>query len=60
MVCTLYFPVDGSGLLILSLVNGFHNGLRAILLVGSLAASIILPLVRGFANCLHAVWLNGR
>jgi len=51
---------SGSGLLILPLVNGFHDGLRAILLVGSLAGSIILPLVRGFANCLHAVWLDGR
>jgi len=34
MVCTLYFPVDGSGLLILSLVNGFHDGLHTVLLSG--------------------------
>jgi len=29
-----YFPVDGSGLRILSLVNGFHDGLRAAFLSG--------------------------
>jgi len=29
-----YFSVDGGGLLILSLVNGCHNGLRAVLLTG--------------------------
>jgi len=29
-----YFSADGSGLLILSLVNGFHDGLRAVLLSG--------------------------
>ena len=59
-VCAPYLTADGSGLLILSLVNGFHDGFRAVLLVGSLAGSITLPLVRGFANCLHAVWLDGR
>jgi len=54
-----YCSTDGSGLLILPLVD-FHDGLRAIFLVGSLAGSIILPLVRGFGNCLHAVWLDRR
>jgi len=54
-----YCSADGSRLLILPLVD-FHDGLRAILLVGSLAGSIILPFVHGFANCLHAVWLDGR
>jgi len=29
-----YFTADGSGLLILSLVNSFHDGLRAVLLRG--------------------------
>ena len=32
MDCALYFSVDGSVLLILPLVKGFHNGLCAILL----------------------------
>jgi len=32
-VCAQYFSADGSGLVILSLVRGFH-GLRAILLIG--------------------------
>jgi len=33
-VCTLYCSVDGSGLLILPLVNGFQDGLRAVWLSG--------------------------
>jgi len=33
-VCEPYFSADGSGLLIHSLVNGFHDGLRAVLLSG--------------------------
>jgi len=33
-VCALYFTADGTRLLILSLVNGFHDGLRAVLLSG--------------------------
>jgi len=33
-VFTPYFFADGGGLLILSLVNGFHDGLRAVLLCG--------------------------
>jgi len=33
-VCAPYFTADGSGLLILSLVNGFHNGLRPVSLSG--------------------------
>jgi len=60
MVFAPYCSANGSGLLILPHVDGFHDGLRAILLIGLLAGSIILPLVRGFANCLHAVWLYGR
>jgi len=59
MVFALYCSAGGSGLLI-SLVVDFHDGLHAILLVGSLAGGIILPLVCGFANCLHAVCLDGR
>jgi len=31
-VCAPYFTADGSGLLILSLVNGFHDGLCAVIL----------------------------
>jgi len=31
--CAPCFPTDGSGLLILPLVNGFHDGLRAVLLL---------------------------
>ena len=58
-VCVPYCSADGSGLLIPPLVD-FHDGLRAILLVGSLPGSIILPLVRGFPNCLHTIWLDGR
>ena len=33
-VCAPYCSADGSALLILPLVNGFHNGLRAVLLSG--------------------------
>jgi len=33
-VCALYCSADGSGLLILPLVTGFHDGLRAVLLSG--------------------------
>jgi len=33
-VCVPYSSADGSGLLILPLVNGFHDGLRAVLLSG--------------------------
>jgi len=33
-VCAPYFSADGGGLLILSLVNGFHDGLCAVLLSG--------------------------
>jgi len=59
MVFVRYCSADGRGLLILPLID-YHNCLRAIMLVGSLAGSIILPLIRGFANRLHAVWLDGR
>jgi len=58
--CVPYCSADGSGLLILPLVDGFDDCLLTILLVRSLAGLIILPLVRGFANYLHAVWLDGR
>jgi len=33
-LCTPYCSADGGGLLILSLVNGFHDDLRAVLLSG--------------------------
>jgi len=33
-VCAPYCPADGSGLLIPPLINGFHDGLRAVLLCG--------------------------
>ena len=33
-VCAPFYSEDGSGLLILPLVNGFHDGLRTILLCG--------------------------
>jgi len=33
-VCAPYLTADGSALLILSLVNGFHDGFRAVLLSG--------------------------
>jgi len=33
-VCAPYWPVDGIGLLTPTLVNGFHGGLRAVLLSG--------------------------
>jgi len=33
-VCVPYFSADGGGLLPLSLVNGFHDRLRAVLLSG--------------------------
>ena len=33
-VCAPYCSADGSGLLILALLNGFHDGLRAVLLSG--------------------------
>jgi len=31
-VCSPYFSVDGGGLLIVSLINGFHDGFRTVLL----------------------------
>jgi hypothetical protein len=33
-VCAPFCSADGTGLLILALVNGFHDGLRAVLLSG--------------------------
>jgi len=32
--CAPCFPTDGSGLLVLLLINSFHDGLRAVLLCG--------------------------
>jgi len=50
-VCAQYFSADGGGLLILSLVNGFHNGFRPILLRRwqQIAHSSALRLSRRFA-----------
>jgi len=45
MDCPAYFSVDGGGLLILPLINSFHDGL------------LILPLVNGFYG-LRAVLLS--
>jgi len=49
MVCALYCSADGSALLILPLLNGFPDGLRAVLLSGwqRIAHS---PLVNGFSD----------
>jgi len=54
-----YFSADGSGLLILPLVNGFHDGLPAVLHSGWHGESLILSLVNGFHDGLHAVLLSG-
>ena len=54
-----YCPADGSVLLILPLVNGFHDGLRTVLPSGWRGGSLILSLVNGFHNGLHAVLLSG-
>jgi len=42
-----------------SLVDGFHDGLHAILFDGWLGGSLILPLVEGFQNGLHAILFGG-
>jgi len=54
-----YFSADGSGLLILPLVNGFHNGFPAVLHSGWRGESLILSLVNGFHDGLQAVLLRG-
>jgi len=58
MVCALYCSADGSALLILPLLNGFPDGLRAVLLSGwqRIAHS---PLVNGFSDGSRAVLLSG-
>jgi len=50
-VCPPYCSADGSTLLILPLVNGFHNGFHAVLLSRSLSGSCNLLLV-----ILHGEW----
>jgi len=42
-----------------SLVDGFHDGLHAILFEGWRGGSLILPLIEGFHNGLHAILLGG-
>ena len=42
-VCPPYCSADGSRLLFLPLVNGFHDGFRAVLLGGWLGGSLISP-----------------
>jgi len=54
-----YCSADGSALLILPLVNGFHNGLRTLLHSGWRGGLLILSLVNGFQEGLHAVLLSG-
>jgi len=54
-VCAPYCSADGSGLLILPLVNGFHDGVRAVLLSGwrPIAHSFSRQrLSRRFARCI--------
>jgi len=50
-VCMLYCSADGSTVLILPYVNGFHNGLRPI--------SLILTVVYDFSDISRAVLLDG-
>jgi len=58
-VFTPYCSADGSGLLILPVVNGFHNGLRAVMHSRWRCGSLILSLVNGFHDGLRAVLLSG-
>jgi len=58
-VCAQYCSADGSGLLILPLVNGFHDSSRTVLLSGSLSGSLNLPLVNGFHESSRTVLLSG-
>jgi len=58
-VFAAYFSADGSGLLILLLINGFHNGFRAVLHSGWLGGSLILSLINRFDDGLCAVLLSG-
>jgi len=59
MVCEPYCSADGSGLLILLLVNGFHDSSRTVLLSGLLSGLLNLPLVNGFHDSLRTVLLCG-
>jgi len=51
-VCVPYFSADGSRLFLLSLVNGFHDGFRTVLLCGwqQIAHSSARRLSRSFAR----------
>jgi len=59
MVFAPYFSVDGSGLLILPLVNGFHEEFPAVLHSGWRGGSLILSVVNGFHDGLRTVLLGG-
>jgi len=48
-----------AGSLLLSLFDGFNDGLHAVLLDGWLAGSVFLLLVDGFPNGSRAVLLDG-
>jgi len=52
-VCVLFYSVDGSRLLLLPLVNGFHHGLRALFLRGyqRIAHSSACLRLSQFAHC---------
>jgi len=54
-VCMRYYSADGSALLILPLINGFHNGLRAVLHSRWRGGLLILSLVNGFHDGLCTV-----
>jgi len=59
MDCALYCLADGGGLRLLPLVNGFHDGLPAVLYSGWRGGLLIRSLVNGFHNGLRAVLLSG-
>ena len=53
-----YCSADGRGLLVLSLVNGFHDGCAPYCSADG-SGLLIPPLVNGFQDCSCAVWLCG-
>jgi len=57
-VCAPYCSADGSRLLLLPLVKGFHDGLRAIWLSRWRSGLVILSLVNGFHDGLRAIMLS--
>ena len=54
-----YSSVGGSRLLILALVNGFHDGFHAVLLSRWLGRSLIHSLVNDLYDALRTVFLRG-